>query len=516
MTTPRPSPSHASRQRHESGVVTVTVALWIVPLTILVALAVDLGAWFNDATKLQRAADAAALAAVVHMPDFDTAEAAARDAARRNGYVHGEGEVVVEVSDEGGVEILVQITAPSRTYFGQIITDEIRITRDAAAQYVQPVLMGNPTSVIGTADLDTGVDTPSNYWLNANSSTWTVANGDLLNAMYSNPYYDDTGYVYAVNKPAGVAVEIQSADSGQCKRSRWSSFSERFTYWVPHVDFDLYAADDTPRNFRDNLVAENKMGTTWFADHSTNANYLSQGPYCPTWNVDGTWGDPNWITMFTIPAGAPEGQYYLTAGTRPGSSYYNNKYGLRVRSANMANGGYCSTLDLSTVTYGECPTINAVNRMAIFIGDHRPDPADQAGVAAFYFATIGEEHAGNTLKIELWDPGEGSQDLQFLDPHGNAMPFRYRVDDRWGNQYQNWTDVDGPCAFDATRNHCMPAAHNDRMVTIEVDIAKPDGGEYTCNNGNCWWKVRYESTNDVHDATTWAVEVVGSPIRLSQ
>jgi hypothetical protein len=139
--------------------------------------------------------------------------------------------------------------------------------------------------------------------------------------------------------------------------------------------------------------------------------------------------------------------------------------------------------------------------------------------AEFYFAEVDPVHAGKVMRIELWDPGEGSSHLQFLDPLGNEMPFRYtarNLTDVFDPAAATWTTTAAVCPQDPSDTFCMPAAYPSRFVTIEIPLAKPDGSAYTCNGSDCWWKVRYHSTGDVDDTTTWAVEIIGDPVRLTE
>jgi hypothetical protein len=167
--------------------------------------------WYTEASRVQRAADSAALAAVVHMPDLVAAQAAAADA-----------DVTVLATANGDRGIRVDVTATAEVFFGKIVLsdDRIGITRFSTADYVLAVPMGNPTSSIGTADLDLqGTNSPANYWLNAHADLFSVNAGDLLNSnTHSNPFYTPRGYVYVISKPAGVQVEIQIMHSGKCKR----------------------------------------------------------------------------------------------------------------------------------------------------------------------------------------------------------------------------------------------------------------------------------------------------------
>ena len=119
-------------------------------LMTMTALAVDVGSFYSRAAEVQKASDAAALAAVVWMPDdFTTATSAARDAAGRNGFTHGTNGITVVVSTVAGNprQVRATITDPSvPTIFGRMITNSISITRDSVAEYVLAVPLGSPNS----------------------------------------------------------------------------------------------------------------------------------------------------------------------------------------------------------------------------------------------------------------------------------------------------------------------------------------------------------------------------------
>lgn len=73
--------------RNERGVTLIWAATMLVLLLGASAFATDLGWIYLNGARLQRAADAAALAGVVNLPAFvDEAEADAVDASGRNGF----------------------------------------------------------------------------------------------------------------------------------------------------------------------------------------------------------------------------------------------------------------------------------------------------------------------------------------------------------------------------------------------------------------------------------------------
>lgn len=578
------------KRKGEGGYIIATTALLLVPMMIFAAFATDVGGWYVRGQEIQRAADAAALAAVVWMPDQASAERAAVEIAALNGFpdqtpagVDNDPNNLTDLSDFddpdaplpqvkvtalGGQRVMVEIRAEGDIYFGGVAgMDEIDITRFASAEYVLPVPMGNPTSAIGTGDLDLGGQ--QMYWLNAHADCWSASTGDLLNsanfgstgnnntaANYdgnspsgcaptgSNPNQDPTGYTYVVDKPANVGIDIQTHHVGRCKRPWWgTNRGEGHNANTPALDFTLYAADNTPLLDSDNLVASNIVASTQLGGGPrTDPANESSGPDCPIfretlnpaydpgadsnnsgtddeyWAQDaGEYVDANWQTVFSIPASAPAGRWFLTVATPPGSTGGKNMYSLRVLGSNFPAGAeVCSTLLPSSVTTGTCPTITALDRFGIYIGENTSRPDLSPTAASFFFAEVEEVHANKVMEINLWDAAEGSDFLQFIDPNGDAVEFRYRSTDIQGVGGAAWTDVTGTCPGrpDGNNQPCLVVSNGNpfasRFLIIEIDLPS----DYACNGIDCWWRVRYGSTGDVNDSTTWSVRIVGDPVRL--
>ena len=83
--TARPG-KRSTRREVEAGYIMATTALMLIPMLIFAAFAVDVGSWYVEAQKIQRASDAAALAGVVWMPDENKAREAALEITAINGY----------------------------------------------------------------------------------------------------------------------------------------------------------------------------------------------------------------------------------------------------------------------------------------------------------------------------------------------------------------------------------------------------------------------------------------------
>lgn len=144
----------ASRGRNEGGYVTVVISIMIPALFIgLSATAVDTSRWYLEGERIQRAADAAALAGVPFLPqDLVSARARALDVAKRNGYDDASPDVEVTVTPGArNTQLQVTISSTIKNQFGQIIgVNNTTITRSATADFTGPAPMGSPCNTFGT------------------------------------------------------------------------------------------------------------------------------------------------------------------------------------------------------------------------------------------------------------------------------------------------------------------------------------------------------------------------------
>ena len=115
-----------SRRERERGQIIVIFALALVAIIAMVGLVLDGGSAFAMRRDEQTAADLAALAAAndyVLNSDAASAIARARAVAAANGYTHGTGGVVVNVTItiDNGAEAQVDISAPHRNNFASVV-----------------------------------------------------------------------------------------------------------------------------------------------------------------------------------------------------------------------------------------------------------------------------------------------------------------------------------------------------------------------------------------------------------
>ena len=155
---------------------------------LLAAAVIDLSWYWTNNLRMQRAADAAALAGVVFLPGReDLAIAAARAEAVKNGYTNGVGGyTITPVKDPSNSRRLkVNIRGPVGTYFARVIgISSWPASRDAKADFVLPVPMGSPENYYGVGFYEGRVPDTD---LIAGNTDWNRPTQSVSGGLWSNP-----------------------------------------------------------------------------------------------------------------------------------------------------------------------------------------------------------------------------------------------------------------------------------------------------------------------------------------
>ena len=139
------------------GQMLVIFALAIFVAIGFVAFVVDISWYWAQSLRVQRAADAAALAGVVYLPgNVPLAVSTAKAAAAANGFTDGTGGVVVtpsqDVSDDRRMAVTVQ--APVGTFFMRLFgIATVQSEKRAKAEFILAVPMGSPQNYYGVDEL---------------------------------------------------------------------------------------------------------------------------------------------------------------------------------------------------------------------------------------------------------------------------------------------------------------------------------------------------------------------------
>jgi hypothetical protein len=500
--------------KEESGSTLPMIALMLTVLIGLSAFAIDLGWFYLNATRIQRAADAAALAGVIHMPyDFGLAESDALDLAAANGYIVGSGTsvVVTPVPNEPNM-IQVEVEDIVPTFFLKVFgqSDQV-INRKARAEFVPPLPLGSPDNTFGNScdPGQPGCSNQPNFWANIHGWYTRREMGDAFSPICTggagdscsgtNVLQREKGYLYGIEAPSGsfsvnfVDMNFHNIANGTgCPgnqvtvpdgcTSDWTRTGDRGCEEWGHTGSDcgptivstLYGPDADPLVIENNPVI---CSETW----GPQPQVAVGDPYSPV--------APSCMSIGSAQAGIYVLQVRVVEpDSQPNSGL--NRYGLSVSGAGSR-------------IYG----LGDISIFNNFTGS----------VSDFYLAEVATEYRGKTFVIELFDPGEGDGWIEVMTPTGSD---NWNVFSGGCEIYTRPTGVmTGGWDFEGSPGNCRLQAdnddadlsYNDRWVKFEIQL--PEG--YDCESfNNCWWKINYAYSGGVRDTTTWRAFIVGNPIHL--
>ncbi len=191
------------KRRREAGYAAIMVAM-LVPTVFLglAALGVDTARWYVEAERMQKAADAAALAGVTYLPaDVPTAISTALNVAAKNGYTTGGSTKVTVAQGEVSSQLKVTITTVVDNAFGKFIgTPRQPLYKYAVADFTAPAPMGSPCNIFGNeppsqagAAQPTGTALPSSPFPNCSSTPqfWAAIEGPATDKVQGDRYMTD-------------------------------------------------------------------------------------------------------------------------------------------------------------------------------------------------------------------------------------------------------------------------------------------------------------------------------------
>lgn len=512
------APPSGSARRHRlraRGQVLVIFVFALGALFGILALVIDIGNIWNNSLHVQQAAEAAAMAGVPYMPgDLPTASTKATAEAQRNGFSAADGATVTPaINLESNRRLDVTISRSFGTYFLRILgINTVRITRTATAEYTLPVPMGSPLSAYG--------NNSGNFWAAAMSQGANRGYGDAYGTYYNpsptlNNQYDSRGYQYAIEIPVGAgATNIDLYDPTFCavdankgtgdhwipwNQATWPAVSTYFTLWSDPAETPLDYSDDVQIASSGDLFAGNRQVDKSTAYRDTNASWST--PYsgfaalldCTTDTYHNTW----WTFATVVSPGTYRLQVtttnQLNLNDQKGTSS-ENMWGLRAVAADP--------------TYG--PHVYGLGKMVIYANV-------TSGTTLFYLGRIEAVHAGKTMVIQLFDPGDalGNSSIEILQPTATgyvATRFSYTADSNAAGS-KSGTNV---LSLRTTINNATQ--YNNSWVTLTVPLPKtytaPLPQDETAGILGGWWKIRYTFDNTTSDTTTWQVSIRGNPVHL--
>ena len=525
------------RFRHEqSGQTLVIVAVMIVALLGFTGLVIDLGWYEVNLMRIQRAADAAALAGVVYLPgNVPGAVTAAQNEAAKNGYTNGaNGVAITAAPDNGNNTILgVTVSSPVRSWFARLFgVDRFGARRNARAEFILPVPMGSPQNFWGINVICRNSDTPPNCPQVADAGGAgplqplgffggvEYRGGQRQNGDAYLPYFDSTaggtglntgfdpaGYSYEVDFPAGTMDgtvwlydPIFCATGGNSANGRRLGVGD---FWfsgggTPMTTvYNLWNMNGTPYDYADDTLLATQTyvsnGVDKSASYSGDRNYgggasTGSGPDCAN--------DPAHNKWVLFANGLTEGQYRVQVTTSSGTNSEDGINGFGIEA---------------TSSGGPAPRVYGQQRMEAFIVINNS--------SVFYLAQIQAAHAGKTLEIHLFDPGDISNTtFRIRVPSATAPGYTYATftwtsDRSWCGQPTSG----GPTTSLVTSNAAGCNYFNNAWVTISVPIPASYTAPVACcptDPGPGWWKIEYDTLGTGQDITTWQINIRGNPVHL--
>ncbi len=492
---PRAFKTAAAEREH--GYVMVMFALLLVPILLMAGLAIDVGSWYNESSDIQKAADAAALAGVVWLPDISSAITYAKEAATKNGYTNGVAGVTVTVAQVGDRRLRVTITDPNvgSFFYKNLGGRNITLTRKGTAEYILPVPLGSPENRLGNDPLASPAYSP-NLWASISGPYTDKNNGDPYSTKCGagtsgtscsplNNEYRTWGYLYVVDVPAsavGQTLTLSIYDAGNYARSNYPNV-ETADNGTVNTQFEFFKADSTPLQALDGLTST--YSTAGKCSTGPGRLYLASGASSATYKNQ-------WQTLCSITASV-QGQWYLQVKTS------------NIPSVTDAGDGWNQFSLKATLSGSTQPTLYTMGDLSLF--NNLPGLSGNV-VSTFYLTKIEPLHAGKTLLISLFDPGDGQSGtywVNILGPGGTTQACVFRP--------RGGTATSTPTCRILTRDAGVNK-YNGQWLDIEIKVPTT----YTCS-ADCWWKVKYEFLSvragaSPNDRTVWSARVIGDPVHL--
>jgi hypothetical protein len=488
------------RHEQQRGAVLVIVAASMVAFMGAAAFAVDFGWIYLQSTNVQKAAEAAALAAVSHMPLTDPLDA---------GTVIPEGVTAADVADVIAVEhgyaaasttayrwatptqVRVDVSSRTDTFFlGVFGIDSVSIDGHAIADQQEPLKLGGDKSTLGS--------TGDHFWLAINGERRRKQDGDPFatrcitagcNAT-PNGLWRSPSYYYA--------VEVGQADVDANREITVSAYDGESSECGSNLTFDIVPGNGSSCNGDERgnvftfslIVPDSTPGDPSDNRENSIASGNATGHLCSR-DFDENDGIDAWISVCRFTP-KMRGIYVLEVKAE-GDLQAINGFGLR------ASGG------TSTLVY-------AMGYLSLWMRDAGTQPTIQ-------IVKITADYAGSQLIVGAFDLGDINGNADAYVTFGGALAgvdCRVRTLDHNMTNPSSWgsdDSADGSCKLVTKKGSSggNQGIYNNRWVEFVFDIPT----DHACIDPECWATVTYVfSSGEPVDRTTWSARLNGTPIHL--
>ncbi|MBD3784225.1 MAG: hypothetical protein IE926_14970 [Micrococcales bacterium] len=535
-----------ARRRDERGYVAVTSGLLLIVLLGFSAFAVDVGHWYLEGQRAQRAADAAALAGVTKLPgDRAGAYALASDYAKGNGFTNAPGTTVTSSLAGGSTRLRVDISSQVKNVFGGFLgIDSTTVSRHAIAEFAGPVPLGSPCNHFGD-DPEAGSTTSSNcnntgqFWANVGSPAANKVSGDAFqndtcSASASdgcpggnNVDYDPLGHVFTITLRQAVSnLQIEAYDPAFVAVGDYCTLGDAKLSSAKNLPYPAAAVVSNPSSrYADGSTAWCTGDQPFTSQAQVDTKFTIRGPAGNPWEptawtqlggscapkiYQGFYGDLSkvldkrtsqytnrpdvaenfrrWKTLCSIPGTVQPGTYAIqvqTNGLGADGEGGHNRFSLRAYGSGASDKDNISIAGFSKmVMYGNTPN----------------------GTSKFFLARVPSNSSGQFFNLNLYDIGDGATSgstITVIPPTETGGSFS-------GCTGKGVTTGSLPgCKISVN------SSYNGRWQTITVPIP----ASYSCNDSQasgCWIRLQfyYGPSSTPADTTSWTATLDGDPIRL--
>jgi hypothetical protein len=365
---------------------------------------------------------------------------------------------------------------------------------------------------------------PQNFWGALQTQGAPNIQGDAYMTYYdtrtgvtNNDYQPDAFYQYAVEFPVGTSNgQVWLFDPGFCNVDKETGTGEYYTkgggygsssFNPVSTFYDLWDTRNTPYDTTDDSLVYSSdtayRSKKWYDTQLDLSSPETTATPCDdlAWHND-------WVQVAN---GLTGGRTYRlhTYSTDPDSP------------SDQRDATTLNAFAVWSKANGGTPKVYGLGAMEAYVRL----PGGRA--TEFYLARIEERHAGKTMAIRLWDPGDTGSlaaSLQILGPTTSGYvvtPFSYTAEPNSGSA-SSCASRTGTNVTSVTTNTGGTSLFNGCWLNIELvlpnDYVAPHPSSDSVTSEGGWWKIRYNmsgSTGDYStDLTTWQVELRGNPVHL--
>jgi len=373
---------------------------------------------------------------------------------------------------------------------------------------------------------------PQNFWGALQSQGAPNIQGDAFMTKYQDrgpislngldaaqdpdAYFDPANYYnYGVEIPANATNgSVYVFDPGFCEVSTSQGTGESWTVGGANGNstaepvttyYDLYDTKSTPYDLTDDGLPVASSGSAF---QNLDLDDASLGGSNGSGSCQGLAWHSGWWLLASGLSGGTEGTVY--------------RLHTHSNAANQDNTTALNAFAIWATATGGTPRVYGAGAMEGYVRL----PGGQA--SQFYLAQIDAVHAGKTMQIDLWDPGDTgalSASLQILEPTGGVYApaaFTYKAtrgstDDNASNCAAQVRTVasTAPVTTNTGSNSLFNGCWLRLTIVLDDGYAAPTP---TGETEGGWWKIKYTmggSTSSYStDLTTWKVQIIGNPVHL--